>query len=136
MKRMVMEPGDRAEIDASLADVYRDLAIAPAACSLKSALNMIGVPVGGPRLPYVELDDAETSMIQVLLQRRAIDTGLSEVYREMGIAPAACTCKAALNLIGVEVGEPRLPYVPLDSDETALIGALLARRGLLQAGQA
>jgi 4-hydroxy-tetrahydrodipicolinate synthase len=69
-------------------------------------------------------------------QRNAIDAGLGEVYRDMGIAPAACTCKAALNMIGIEVGGPRLPYVALDSDETAVIGALLARRGLLQGAQA
>ena len=48
-----------------------------------------------------------------------------DVYRDMAIAPAACSCKAALNLIGVEVGEPRLPYVPLDEHETAVIRALL-----------
>jgi 4-hydroxy-tetrahydrodipicolinate synthase len=69
-------------------------------------------------------------------QRQAVHTGLAEVYRDMGIAPAASTCKAALNMIGVEVGEPRLPYVPLEADETAVIGALLTRRGLLQAAQA
>ncbi|HZE06782.1 MAG TPA: 4-hydroxy-tetrahydrodipicolinate synthase, partial [Solirubrobacteraceae bacterium] len=56
MHRMVDEPERRREIDASLQDVYRDMAVAPAACSLKAALNLIGVPVGKPRLPYVELD--------------------------------------------------------------------------------
>ena len=50
----------------------------------------------------------------------------------MAIAPAACSCKAALNLIGVEVGAPRLPYVELDERETAVIRALLERHGLLQ----
>ena len=30
-------------------DVYRDLAIAPLACSIKAALNLIGIPVGAPR---------------------------------------------------------------------------------------
>jgi len=69
-------------------------------------------------------------------QRQAIDAALVDVYRDMAIAPAACTCKAALNLIGVEVGGPRLPYVATDADETAVIGALLARHGLLQAAQA
>jgi 4-hydroxy-tetrahydrodipicolinate synthase len=69
-------------------------------------------------------------------QRQAVDTALADVYRDMAIAPAACTCKAALNLIGVDVGGPRLPYVALDSDETAVIGALLARHGVLEAAQA
>ena len=72
MKRMVTEPENRAQIDASLFDVYRDMAIAPAACSIKAALNMIGVPVGGPRLPYVELDDSEATVIQALLERHGL----------------------------------------------------------------
>jgi 4-hydroxy-tetrahydrodipicolinate synthase len=69
-------------------------------------------------------------------QRQAIHADLADVYRDMGIAPAASTCKAALNMIGVDVGGLRLPYVPLDAEETAVIGALLTRRGLLQAAQA
>jgi 4-hydroxy-tetrahydrodipicolinate synthase len=68
--------------------------------------------------------------------RHEVDAGLSDVYRDMAIAPGACSCKAALNLIGVEVGDPRLPYVPLDDDETAVIRELLERHGLLQATRA
>ena len=48
MRRMVDEPERRREIDDSLTDVYRDLAIAPAACSLKAALALIGVRAGRP----------------------------------------------------------------------------------------
>jgi 4-hydroxy-tetrahydrodipicolinate synthase len=62
--------------------------------------------------------------------RHAIHTELNEVYRDMGIAPAAVTNKAALNLIGMEVGGPRLPYVPLDEAETSIIRNLLERHGL------
>ncbi len=65
-------------------------------------------------------------------RRHVIDASLADVYRDMAVAPAACTCKAALNLIGVEVGEPRLPYVPLDESETAVVRGLLERHGLLQ----
>src|SRR5579875_1078809 len=58
MRRMVDEPERRHEIDASLRDVYRDFAIAPAACSIKAALKLVGVlEHSAPRLPYVELDD-------------------------------------------------------------------------------
>jgi 4-hydroxy-tetrahydrodipicolinate synthase len=64
--------------------------------------------------------------------RHQIDASLADAYSDMAIAPAAATVKAALNLIGVEVGEPRLPYVPLDQEETAVIRALLERHGLLQ----
>jgi 4-hydroxy-tetrahydrodipicolinate synthase len=68
--------------------------------------------------------------------RHEVDAGLADVYRDMAIAPGACSCKTALNLIGVEVGDPRLPYVPLDDDETSVIRALLERHGLLQATRA
>lgn len=72
MRRMVDEPERRAEIDASLADVYRDMAIAPGAVSCKAALNLVGVEVGGPRLPYVPLDDGETAVIRALLERHGL----------------------------------------------------------------
>ncbi len=68
--------------------------------------------------------------------RAAIDASLSDVYRDMGVAPAACTNKAALRLIGIDVGGPRLPYVPLDEHETEIIRALLERHGMLEATQA
>jgi 4-hydroxy-tetrahydrodipicolinate synthase len=70
--RLVDEPQRRREIDRSLKDVYRDMAVAPAACSNKAALNLIGVPVGVPRLPYVELDESEMSVIRSMLERRGM----------------------------------------------------------------
>jgi 4-hydroxy-tetrahydrodipicolinate synthase len=72
MRRMVDEPEQRREIDAGLQDVYRDLGIAPAACSLKAALAMIGIPVGSPRLPYVELDAAELTTVREMLERHGM----------------------------------------------------------------
>jgi 4-hydroxy-tetrahydrodipicolinate synthase len=72
MRRMVDEPERRREIDAGLQDVYRDLAIAPAACSLKAALGLIGLPVGRPRLPYVELDADELSTVRAMLERHGM----------------------------------------------------------------
>jgi 4-hydroxy-tetrahydrodipicolinate synthase len=69
MRRMVEEPERRHEIDASLRDVYRDLAVAPAACSLKAALRLTGFDVGGPRLPYVDLDEGETEVLRAMLER-------------------------------------------------------------------
>ena len=72
MRRMIDEPQLRREIEAGLADVYRDLAIAPAACSLKAALNMVGLDVGYPRLPYVELDDAELTILRAMLERHGL----------------------------------------------------------------
>jgi 4-hydroxy-tetrahydrodipicolinate synthase len=72
MRRMADEPENRRQIDASLRDVYRDMAIAPLACSNKAALNMIGVPVGKPRLPYVELDADEQAVLRALLERHGM----------------------------------------------------------------
>jgi len=69
MRRMVDEPEHRREIDDSLQDAYRDLAIAPMATTVKAALNLLGIPVGAPRLPYVELDEQETATVAALLER-------------------------------------------------------------------
>ena len=72
MHQMVDEPDRRREIDQSLQDVYRDLAVAPAACSTKAALNLLGIGVGGPRLPYVELDERETATVRAMLKRHGL----------------------------------------------------------------
>ncbi len=72
MHRMVDEPESRRAIDAGLHDVYRDFAIAPAACSIKAALNLIGMNVGGVRLPYVQLDESETETIRAMLERHGM----------------------------------------------------------------
>jgi 4-hydroxy-tetrahydrodipicolinate synthase len=72
MRRMVDEPERRREIDAGLHDVYRDLSAAPLACSLKAALGLIGIPVGKPRLPYVELDEEELDTVRAMLERHGM----------------------------------------------------------------
>jgi 4-hydroxy-tetrahydrodipicolinate synthase len=69
---MVDEPGHRHDIDRGLHDVYRDLAIAPLACSTKAALNLLGFEVGPPRLPYVELDERELAVIRSMLERHGL----------------------------------------------------------------
>jgi len=72
MRRMVDEPERRHEIDRELRDVYRDLAVAPLACSVKAALRMIGIEVGAPRLPYVELDEREAAVVRAMLERHGL----------------------------------------------------------------
>jgi 4-hydroxy-tetrahydrodipicolinate synthase len=72
MRRMIDEPEHRREIDAGLQDVYRDFGVAPLACSVKAALAMIGLPVGGPRLPNVELDEPELAVLRSMLERHGI----------------------------------------------------------------
>jgi 4-hydroxy-tetrahydrodipicolinate synthase len=73
-RRMVDEPEQRREIDASLQDAYRDLAVAPLACSIKAGLNLLGIAVGAPRLPYVELDEQETATVRGMLERHGMLT--------------------------------------------------------------
>ena len=73
MHRMVDEPHRRREIEAGLQDVYRDLAVAPLACSTKAALRMLGLlEVAAPRLPYVELDAQETATVRAMLDRHGL----------------------------------------------------------------
>lgn len=72
MRRMVDEPEHRREINDSLQDAYRDLGIAPMATTVKAALNLLGIRVGAPRLPYVELDEHETATVSALLERHGL----------------------------------------------------------------
>src|SRR5919206_224374 len=51
MRRMVDEPEHRAEIDASLRDVYAAMGVTTNPIPVKAALEMAGHPVGGLRLP-------------------------------------------------------------------------------------
>ena len=57
MRRMVDEPEHRAEIDASLEDVYETLFMTSSPTCTKAALNMLGHRVGGLRLPMIEADE-------------------------------------------------------------------------------
>ena len=57
MHRMIDEPENRAAIDASLQDVYEALFITSNPTCTKAALEMLGHPVGGLRLPLVEADE-------------------------------------------------------------------------------
>jgi 4-hydroxy-tetrahydrodipicolinate synthase len=63
-------------------------------------------------------------------QRQAIHESLLPVFEALGVGPAAMTTKAALNLLGHEVGTPRLPYVEADASEKAVIRDMLRARGL------
>lgn len=72
MRRMVDEPDQRAAIDQDLQDVYAALGVGPAAMTIKAALNLLGHPVGVPRLPYVEADAEEIAVIRAMLVRRGL----------------------------------------------------------------
>jgi 4-hydroxy-tetrahydrodipicolinate synthase len=72
MHRMVDEPERRAEIDASLQDVYATLFITSNPTCTKAALELLGHPVGGLRLPLVEADADERAAIRAMLERHAL----------------------------------------------------------------
>jgi len=72
MRRMVDEPENRAEIDASLQDVYETLFITANPICTKAALNMLGVRVGGLRLPLVEATEEEAAAVRAMLERHGL----------------------------------------------------------------
>jgi 4-hydroxy-tetrahydrodipicolinate synthase len=83
MRRMVDEPEHRAEIDASLQDVYETLFMTASPTCTKAALNMLGHKVGGLRLPMIEADEHELSAVRAML----VGHGLPIADRPAG-APA------------------------------------------------
>ena len=69
-------------------------------------------------------------------RRREIDAQLQEVYAAMGVTTNPIPVKAALNLLGHEVGGLRLPLVEADEQETAVVRTALERLGLLTTASA
>jgi 4-hydroxy-tetrahydrodipicolinate synthase len=77
MRRMYDEPGARAEIDASLRDVYETLFITSSPTPVKAALNLLGHDAGPLRLPMVEADEAETAAVRAMLERHGLLSAVS-----------------------------------------------------------
>jgi 4-hydroxy-tetrahydrodipicolinate synthase len=65
-------------------------------------------------------------------QRAEIDAGLHEIYKALFITASPAPTKAALAMLGRDVGGTRLPITDLDEDELATVRAALAHHGLLQ----
>jgi 4-hydroxy-tetrahydrodipicolinate synthase len=72
MRRMVEEPDQREEIDASLRDVYETLFITSNPTCTKAALNLLGHDAGGLRLPLVEATAEETEAVRAMLARHGL----------------------------------------------------------------
>lgn len=72
MRRMIDRPDERAELDRSLADVYRALAVTTNPIPIKAALKMAGYDVGGLRLPLVEASSREQAQIRAMLDRHGL----------------------------------------------------------------
>jgi 4-hydroxy-tetrahydrodipicolinate synthase len=75
MRRMVDEPAHRAEIDASLRDVYETLFMTSSPTCTKAALNLLGHNTGGLRLPLVEASIEETAAVRAMLERHGLLVG-------------------------------------------------------------
>src|SRR5271166_2112764 len=72
MSRMVLEPEHRAEIDASLRDVYETLFMTASPTCTKAALNLLGHNAGGLRLPLVEATEQELAAVRAMLERHRL----------------------------------------------------------------
>jgi 4-hydroxy-tetrahydrodipicolinate synthase len=72
MRRMVDEPENRREIHDSLAEVFSAMFCTASPAPVKAALAMIGLPVGGVRLPLVEIDESEAEIVRGALERHGV----------------------------------------------------------------
>jgi 4-hydroxy-tetrahydrodipicolinate synthase len=77
MRRMFDEPDQRAEIDASLRDVFDAMFCTSSPIPVKTALNMLGHDVGGLRLPLVDADERELAIIRGALDRHGLLSGVT-----------------------------------------------------------
>lgn len=64
--------------------------------------------------------------------RHEIQDGLKPLYEALSVAPLAASVKASLQLLGRDVGGPRLPLVEPNSDELAVLRSALESQGLLE----
>jgi 4-hydroxy-tetrahydrodipicolinate synthase len=76
MRRMYDEPESRAEIDASLQEIYAAMFITASPAPVKAALRMLGHDVGGLRLPLVEADESELAVIRGAVGRHGLLSGV------------------------------------------------------------
>jgi 4-hydroxy-tetrahydrodipicolinate synthase len=93
MRRMVDEPEHRAEIDASLQDVYETLFLTSSPTCTKAALNLLGHDAGGLRLPLVPVTNSELAQVRAMLVRH----GLLPDGQEMQAASAGASAARAPN---------------------------------------
>jgi 4-hydroxy-tetrahydrodipicolinate synthase len=72
-------------------------------------------------------------MVEQPDRREEIDASLRDVYATLFITANPTCTKAALNLLGHDVGGLRLPLVPATAEETALVRGMLERHRLFSA---
>jgi 4-hydroxy-tetrahydrodipicolinate synthase len=69
MRRMIDEPDARWEIHQSLSDLFKALTVTTGPIPIKAALNMLGLDVGGLRLPLVEASEEEKAVVREAMER-------------------------------------------------------------------
>jgi 4-hydroxy-tetrahydrodipicolinate synthase len=72
MRRIIDEPENRAEIQKDLLDLIEAFTITQLSMTVKAGLNLLGLEVGGVRLPLVEADEDEVARIRAALERRGL----------------------------------------------------------------
>jgi 4-hydroxy-tetrahydrodipicolinate synthase len=72
-------------------------------------------------------------MIDEPESRRQIHDSLADLFKAVFVATSPIGIKAAMNMLGHDVGAPRLPLVEASEDEKAVIREALERHGLLAA---
>jgi 4-hydroxy-tetrahydrodipicolinate synthase len=92
--------------------------------------------VGGICVASHIVGDEMRRMVDEPAKRREIDAGLRDVYDALAVTTNPTTIKAALDLLGHDVGGLRLPMVEADEHELAVIRGALERHGLLATAQA
>jgi 4-hydroxy-tetrahydrodipicolinate synthase len=75
-------------------------------------------------------------MVEEPEHRAEIDESLQDVYRTLFLTASPTCTKAALNLLGHDVGGLRLPLVAATGEETEVVRAMLERHGLVPAPSA
>jgi 4-hydroxy-tetrahydrodipicolinate synthase len=72
LRRMIDEPDRRREIHDTYSDVFKAMFVTSSPTPVKAALNMIGVEVGGLRLPMVEASEEEKAAVRTALERHGL----------------------------------------------------------------
>jgi 4-hydroxy-tetrahydrodipicolinate synthase len=97
---------------------------------LASVLDMGGT--GGILVASHFVGELMRRMIDEPDARADIEAGLMPLYDALSVAPAAISAKAALALLGHDVGGVRLPMVDASPEEQAEIRTVLESQGLLE----